>query len=68
LSNIRHIQAAKAAQKLIAQARESLDNNLAIECVAQLLQQASVHLDEVVGARYDEDVLTRIFSTFCIGK
>jgi tRNA modification GTPase len=32
------------------------------------LQEARIALEEVTGARTSDDVLSHIFSTFCIGK
>jgi len=66
--NLRHIEIIKRAQKLIAQALNSLDNNLSLEFIAGDLKDASLHLDEILGKKFSEDLLDRIFSEFCIGK
>jgi tRNA modification GTPase len=68
VGNLRHIQALKQAQKFIAQALNSLDNKLSGEFIAQDLRDSLVYLDDLLGKRYEEDLLDRIFSEFCIGK
>lgn len=68
VGNLRHIETIKKAQKLIANAANSLDNKLSIEFIAQDLKEALGHLDDILGKRFSEDLLDKIFSEFCIGK
>ncbi len=68
VSNLRHIEAIKRTQKLIAEALNSLDNKLSLEFVAQDIKDALGHLDDILGKRFSEDLLDKIFSDFCIGK
>jgi tRNA modification GTPase len=68
VSNLRHIEAIKIAQKLIAEALNSLDNKLSLEFVAQDIKDALSCLDDILGKRFSEDLLEKIFSEFCIGK
>jgi len=68
ISNLRHIQDLKKTEKFIAEARESLDNALSIEFVAQNIKDALGYLDDVLGKRFSQDLLDKIFSEFCIGK
>ena len=68
VSNLRHIEAVRRAQKLIAQALNSLDNKLSLEFVAQDIKDSLVNLDDILGRRFSEDLLDKIFSEFCIGK
>ncbi|MBI5145200.1 MAG: tRNA uridine-5-carboxymethylaminomethyl(34) synthesis GTPase MnmE, partial [Candidatus Omnitrophica bacterium] len=68
LSNLRHIEAVRQTQKLIAQSTISLDNKLSLEFIAQGLKDALLYLDEILGTRFSEDLLDKIFSEFCIGK
>jgi len=67
-SNLRHIQAIRQAQKLIAEARDSLDNKLSLEFVAQGIKDALWHIDSLLGKEFSQDLLNKIFSQFCIGK
>ncbi len=64
----RHGALLRAAEKSVAAAIRSLDNEISVELIAQDLREALVPLDELSGARFSEDCLTRIFSEFCIGK
>ena len=68
IGNLRHIQSLKKAQKHLAGALNSLDNKLSLEYVAQDVSDALGCLDDVLGKRFSEDVLDKIFSSFCIGK
>ena len=68
VSNLRHIEALRSVQKLIAEAINSMDNKLPLEFIAQDIKEALLHLDDISGKRFSEDLLDRIFSEFCIGK
>jgi tRNA modification GTPase len=68
VSNSRHISAMREAQKLIAGALNSLDNKLSLEFIAQDIKESLGYLDEILGKRFSENLLDKIFSEFCIGK
>ncbi|MCM8795701.1 MAG: tRNA uridine-5-carboxymethylaminomethyl(34) synthesis GTPase MnmE [Candidatus Omnitrophica bacterium] len=68
VANLRHIQAIKETQKFIEEALDSLDNRLSIEFIAQGLKDALGLLDGILGRRFTEDLLDKVFSEFCIGK
>ena len=68
LSNLRHITAIREAQKLIAEAIDSLDNKLSGEFIAQDIKDGLSWLDGILGKEFSEDLLDKIFSQFCIGK
>ena len=68
VSNLRHIQQLKKVQKSVLQAKRSVRINLPLELIAQDLKDAIGFLDEILGGRFSEDLLDRIFSEFCIGK
>jgi len=68
VSNLRHIETLRAAQKVIAEAINSMDNKLSLEFIAQDIKEALLHLDEILGKRFSEDLLDKIFNDFCIGK
>ncbi len=68
VSNLRHIQSLRGAQKLVAETLLSLDNKLSAEFVAQSIKDALGYLDEILGKKFSEDLLDKIFSEFCIGK
>ena len=68
MSNYRHIEAARHAQKLIAETKKCLDNRVSWEFIAQGIKDALGYLDEILGKSFTEDLLDKIFSEFCIGK
>lgn len=64
----RHLDALARARIHIAEARSHLDERRSGELVAEELRQAQLCLGEITGEFTSEDLLGRIFSTFCIGK
>ena len=68
VSRIRHIEALKRTEKSVAQALDSLDNRLSSEFIAQDIKEALGTIDLILGKRFSEDLLDKIFSEFCIGK
>jgi len=68
VSNRRHIEAIRQAQKLIAEALNSADNKVSAEFIAQGIKDALFYLDDILGKRFSESLLDKIFNEFCIGK
>jgi len=68
ISNLRHIEQLRLAEKSVAGAINSLDNDLPAEFVAQGIKDALGHIDNLLGRNFSEDLLDKIFSEFCIGK
>ena len=64
----RHLEALKTAHEFVEQALSQLQNALAGELVAEDLRQAQQHLAEITGEFTSDDLLGKIFSSFCIGK
>jgi tRNA modification GTPase len=64
----RHLEALARAAASVEEAARVLTENRAGELVAQELRGAQRALDEIGGEFTDEDLLGRIFSSFCIGK
>jgi tRNA modification GTPase len=64
----RHLEALKAAHEFVQQALSQLQNALAGELVAEDLRQAQQHLAQITGEFTSDDLLGKIFSSFCIGK
>lgn len=63
----RHIDALTQGQRFVESALEQLQNQ-AGELVAEDLRQAQNSLAEITGAFSSDDLLGKIFSSFCIGK
>ncbi|MDX2226267.1 MAG: tRNA uridine-5-carboxymethylaminomethyl(34) synthesis GTPase MnmE [Verrucomicrobiae bacterium] len=68
LINGRHEEALLRARQRLAQVQQSLDERVTPELVAVDLRGTLAALGEVVGRTATEDLLDKIFSTFCIGK
>lgn len=66
--NLRHVQHLKKVQKVIEQALNSLDNKLSPEFIAQDLKYALDGIGQILGSKFSEELLDKIFSEFCIGK
>jgi tRNA modification GTPase len=64
----RHLDALARARRHVDTGREQLLNRRAGELLAEELRQAQAALGEITGAFTSDDLLGRIFSTFCIGK
>ncbi|MFA7434581.1 MAG: GTPase, partial [Gemmobacter sp.] len=64
----RHLDALNRARDLVLQAREQLMGYSAGELVAEDLRHAQDALGEITGEFTSDDLLGRIFSSFCIGK
>lgn len=64
----RHLDALRRTHAHIAQGRQQLTVHAAAELLAEDLRQAQRALGEITGEFTTEDLLTRIFASFCIGK
>lgn len=64
----RHINALKSAEKSIKQGVYQLESASAGELLAEDLREAQNHLSEITGEFTPDDLLGKIFSSFCIGK
>jgi tRNA modification GTPase len=64
----RHLQALQAAQSHLEQGRVQLHDFAAGELLAEDLRQAQQALSSITGEFTSDDLLGRIFSSFCIGK
>lgn len=64
----RHIKALKQAQDYLYSGQEQLTTHAAGELLAEDLRCAQQHLNEITGEFSSDDLLGKIFSSFCIGK
>ena len=64
----RHLDALARAQAHLYEAARQLTEHRAGEIMAEELRQAQQCLGEITGEFSSDDLLGRIFSTFCIGK
>lgn len=68
VSNIRHYNELKSAKVFLEKALKDLSSNISSELIAEDLKFAIQHLSNITGKITSEDILTNIFSKFCIGK
>ena len=64
----RHIDALKQAQQYLENGAFQLHHHAAGELLAEDLRLAQDHLSEITGRFTPDELLGRIFSSFCIGK
>lgn len=64
----RHINALLAAEHHIITGKDQLEMSMAGELLAEELRIAQTHLNEITGEFSSDDLLGKIFSSFCIGK
>jgi len=64
----RHLEALEQCGKHLAGARQLLEPRAGLELVAEELRLAQRALGEILGQEGSEELLGRIFASFCIGK
>ena len=64
----RHVEALQRALSSVESGRDQLIQNKAGELLAEDLRQAQEALSEITGEFSSDDLLGKIFSSFCIGK
>ena len=64
----RHLDALARAMELVSTGIQQLEETGAGELLAEDLRQAQNNLSEITGQFTSDDLLGRIFSSFCIGK
>lgn len=68
VTNVRHQAALERAKQSLIHARQSVEGGMANELVAIDIRAAADALGEITGVITTDEILERIFSTFCIGK
>ncbi|WP_113906699.1 tRNA uridine-5-carboxymethylaminomethyl(34) synthesis GTPase MnmE [Aliidiomarina celeris] len=64
----RHLEAIERAKHHLLIGQEQLETFAAGEILAEELRLAQTHLNEITGAFTSDDLLGKIFGSFCIGK
>ncbi|OLQ94870.1 tRNA uridine-5-carboxymethylaminomethyl(34) synthesis GTPase MnmE [Vibrio ponticus] len=64
----RHLEALERASEHLDIGQQQLEGYMAGEILAEELRIAQQHLNEITGEFSSDDLLGRIFSSFCIGK
>lgn len=68
LCSARHAACLRGAAESLKRASQAFTDGLSGEFVMVDLREAILHLDEILGTRLEEEILDRIFSSFCLGK
>ena len=68
VANQRHTALLERARAALDRAADAAESGMAEECVLADLHDARAAFDEITGARPQDEVLSLIFSRFCIGK
>jgi tRNA modification GTPase len=65
---VRHRVALERAAEALDRGRAAWRAGLPLDLYAEALREAGAELDAISGRTTAEDLLTRIFAAFCIGK
>lgn len=68
VSNPRHKEALSRALARVSAASDGVSNGASLDLLASDLRQAMAALGEITGESVNEDLLTTIFGSFCVGK
>jgi tRNA modification GTPase len=68
IANVRHASALEAAEDALTRAANGLHEGISGELVAYDLRGALHHLGSITGEIVADDLLSSVFSRFCIGK
>ena len=68
VTNLRHYEQLSRTQRVLDDVLNGLDQQLTGDFLAQDIRLALYHLGLITGAISSDDLLAKIFSSFCIGK
>ncbi len=68
LGNIRQINLVKKASKSLENAINGKENNMPIDLIEIDIKNAWQYLGELTGEFYEDELVDKIFSNFCLGK
>jgi tRNA modification GTPase len=68
ITNTRHYSALSHARKEINEVQKGIKNGIPSDLLSVDLKQAIYHLGEITGEVTNDEILSNIFSKFCIGK
>jgi tRNA modification GTPase len=68
LTRERHAENLSASRAALRQAAAVLETGESSELAMVDIREALINLGEIIGERLDEQILDKIFSTFCLGK
>lgn len=68
VTNARHYKALKECSAALKRAEEGIEEGVPLDLVAMDIRQATHFLGEITGVITPNEILSNIFSSFCIGK
>ena len=68
VSNQRHKYLIKNARKNVELSRDAIKNSMPIDIISTSIRQILEDLGEITGETVTEDIISEIFSKFCLGK
>lgn len=68
VTNQRHLLCLEKSFSSLSSSIDAIVNSLPLEIISAELKLSLNALEEIIGKTYNEDILGRIFSKFCIGK
>lgn len=68
VTNMRHYEALRKAQEAIERVSSGLESGLSSDFLAQDIRECMHYLGEITGQISTDEILSNIFSKFCIGK
>ncbi len=64
----RHVEILRKAKKAVEKAQDLLNEDSSPEFTAFELKDAVLSMHEILGRRFDDQVMDRVFKEFCLGK
>ena len=68
ITNARHANLLSQSLQLLADARTMLESGEALDFAETDIRSAWSLLGEIIGETVNQDILTEVFSRFCLGK
>lgn len=68
LTNLRHVELVRDALRAVQRALSSADLGMPADCIVVDLTEAWRALGEITGDTVDDELISSIFSRFCVGK
>ena len=68
VTNVRHKNIIINARNSLKMARDTINNNMPIDIISTNLKEILEELGKITGETVTDDVISEIFSKFCLGK
>ena len=67
-SNVRQVSLAKEALDILKDVKKGVDNNTPVDLIEIDIKRIWSKLGEIIGDTYDDELIDKLFSNFCLGK